>query len=173
MGQRPERQRSDRRAARTIRRPRWARLAILVLATIGPAFVAGCGRAAVDGERATITMWFWGASPAYRQALQEALVIPFNSRQEKYRLVIEYRTTVDSDVRIAAIANRGPDIIYTSGPATVSPLGKAGKLEPSETYAKRYGWDDRLLAPVLDACRVFAKERAHGLGVADIPLSHF
>jgi ABC-type glycerol-3-phosphate transport system substrate-binding protein len=166
IGQRSERQRPDTRIGPTIRRPRWAHLAISLLGIIGPSLVAG-------SERATITMWFWGAPPAYRQALQEALVNPFNSRQDKYRLVIEYRTTVDSDVRIAAIANRGPDIIYTSGPATVSPLGKAGKLEPSETYAKRYGWDDRLLAPVLDACRVFAKERAHGLGVADIPLSHF
>jgi raffinose/stachyose/melibiose transport system substrate-binding protein len=133
----------------TTRRLRWAHLAILVLGTIGPAFGA-------VGERATVTMWFWGASPAYRQALQEALVNPFNNRQEKYRLVIEYRTTVDSDVRISAIANRGPDIIYTSGPATASPLGKAGKLEPLDTYAKRYGWDDRLLAPVLDACRQYA-----------------
>jgi len=112
-----------------------------------------CGVAA---ERATITMWFWGASPAYRQALDEALVKPFNRQQTQYRLVIEYRTTVDSDVRLAAIANRGPDIIYTSGPGDVSPLARAGKLEPLEPYAKKYGWNDRLLAPILNTCREYS-----------------
>ena len=80
-------------------------------------------------------MWFWGASPANRQALEDALVKPFNSRQSQYRLVVEYRTTVDNDVRIAAIANRGPDIIYTSGPVDVSPLARAGKLEPGRVFA--------------------------------------
>jgi raffinose/stachyose/melibiose transport system substrate-binding protein len=98
-------------------------------------------------------MWFWGASPANRQALQDALVIPFNTRQHQYELQIEYRTSVDNDVRIAAIANRGPDIIFTSGPGDVWPLARAGKLEPLDAYAMRYGWTDRLLAPVLDTCR--------------------
>jgi raffinose/stachyose/melibiose transport system substrate-binding protein len=125
-------------------------LTLGLLGLVGPAIAA-------SGARATITMWFWGASPAYRQALQEALVQPFNDRQDRYRLVIEYRTTVDSDVRIAAIANKGPDIIYTSGPATVSPLARAGKLDPLETYAGRYGWNDRLLAPVLNACRQYGR----------------
>jgi raffinose/stachyose/melibiose transport system substrate-binding protein len=54
--------------------------------------------------REPITMWFWGASPADRKALQEALIEPFNRSQSRYRLVIEYRTSVDNDVRIAAIA---------------------------------------------------------------------
>jgi raffinose/stachyose/melibiose transport system substrate-binding protein len=98
-------------------------------------------------------MWFWGASPAYRQALDEALVQPFHRSQERYDLVIEYRTTVDNDVRLAAIANRGPDLIYTSGPADVIPLARAGKLEPLERWSDRYGWTERLLAPVLGTCR--------------------
>jgi raffinose/stachyose/melibiose transport system substrate-binding protein len=128
---------------------RWLHRALGLLAIFGTTF-------AVSSDRATITLWFWGAVPAYREALQATLVEPFNSSQDKYRLVIEYRTTVDNDVRIAAIANRGPDIIYTSGPANVSPLGKAGKLEPLDGYAKRYGWSDRLLTPVLDACRQYS-----------------
>jgi raffinose/stachyose/melibiose transport system substrate-binding protein len=111
---------------------------------------------ALAGDRAIITMWFWGASPANRQALEDALVKPFNRRQSQYQLVIEYRTTVDNDVRIAAIANRGPDIIYTSGPVDVSPLARAGKLEPLERYARMYGWNDRLLGQILNTCRLYA-----------------
>jgi raffinose/stachyose/melibiose transport system substrate-binding protein len=101
----------------------------------------------------TITMWFWGASPAYREALDETLITPFNTGQHRYKLVVEYRATVDSDVRLAAIANRGPDLVYTAGPADVTLLAKAGKLAPLDEYAERYAWKRRLLAPVLDSCR--------------------
>lgn len=114
-----------------------------------------CLIAGVAQARETITLWFWGAPPVFRQALQDALVTPFNQSQDKYALVIEYRTSVDSDVRIAAIANRGPDIIYTSGPTDVIPLARAGKLAPMDAYAERFGWNDRLLGPVLNTCREF------------------
>lgn len=100
-----------------------------------------------------ITMWFWGASPAYQQALTDALITPFNTSQNDYELVIEYRTSVDNDVRVAVMAGQGPDLVYTSGPADVTPLAKAGKLAPMEDYAKKYGWEDRLLAPVLNTCK--------------------
>lgn len=108
-----------------------------------------------EAERQVVTMWFWGASPINRQALQNALVDPFNRSQSRYQLVIEYRTSVDYDVRIAAIANRGPDIVYTSGPSDVQPLARAGKLEPMDRYAAQYGWEQRLLTPVLNTCRQF------------------
>lgn len=102
--------------------------------------------------RREITMWFWGASPAERAALERALVIPFDHSQSRYYLAIQYRTSVDNDVRVAAIANRGPDIIYTSGPGDVWPLAKAGKLEPLDKAAKQFGWSHRLLAPILNSC---------------------
>lgn len=104
----------------------------------------------------TITMWFWGAPPAYRDVLDKALTQPFNSSQDDYELVLEYYPQgggVDNAVRVSLMANEGPDIVYTSGPADVTPLAKAGKLEPLEAYAEKYGWNDRLLTPVLDTCR--------------------
>jgi len=109
--------------------------------------------AAAAAERQKITMWFWGASPEERQALRKALVIPFNSSQRKYELTIQFRTSVDNDVRVAAIANKGPDIVYTSGPGDVWPLARAGKLEPLDALAEKYGWNERLLPPVLNTCR--------------------
>ena len=106
-----------------------------------------------SAERTKVTLWFWGAVPEYRQALQDTLIDPINRRQNKYELVVEYRTSVDNDVRLAAIASGGPDIIFTAGPGNVWPLARADKLTPMDAYAKRYGWDERLLAPVLNACR--------------------
>ncbi|SDN79215.1 ABC transporter substrate-binding protein [Ensifer sp. YR511] len=118
--------------------------ALVISATLGagPAF-----------SKDKITMWFWGASPAYQQALDEALTKPFNASQDQYELVIEYRTSVDNDVRTSVMAGQGPDLVYTSGPSDVTPLAKAGKLAPMEDYAKKYGWSERLLRPVLDTCQ--------------------
>lgn len=108
---------------------------------------------ALAQERQTITMWFWGASPAYQQALTDALVTPFNDSQAEYELVVEYRNSVDNDVRVSVMAGEGPDLVYTSGPADVTPLARAGKLAPLEGYAEQYGWNERLLAPVLNTCQ--------------------
>ena len=108
-------------------------------------------------RREQITMWFWGASPQYRAALDAALVQPFNASQDRYQLVVEYRASVDNDVRIAVMGGTGPDLIYTSGPSDVTPLARADKLADLSGYAHRYGWDRRLLTPVLESCRQFGQ----------------
>ena len=71
-------------------------------------------------------MWFWGAPPNLQEALQRALVDPFNASQNRYTLEVEYRNTVDSDVRVSVIAGKGPDLIFTSGPAYIARFAKAG-----------------------------------------------
>lgn len=99
-----------------------------------------------------VTMWFWGASPAYQDVLRQSLKVPFEKMQDKYELDIEFRDTVDNDVRVSVMANQGPDLVYTSGPSWVTPMAKAGKLEPLDAYAKQYGWNDKLVAPALASC---------------------
>lgn len=64
--------------------------------------------------RETVTLWFWGASPEYREALETTLVQPFHDAQDTYDLVIEYKNDVDNDVRVSVMAGEGPDIVYTS-----------------------------------------------------------
>ncbi|QQA41764.1 ABC transporter substrate-binding protein [Pelagovum pacificum] len=126
------------------------RSTLFLTGTTALALVAG---AASAQDRQTITMWFWGASPEYREALDAALTQPFNESQDEYELVIEYRNTVDNDVRVSVMAGQGPDLVYTSGPSDVTPLARAGMLEPMEGYAEQYGWTDRLLEPVLNTCQ--------------------
>jgi raffinose/stachyose/melibiose transport system substrate-binding protein len=103
--------------------------------------------------REKISMWFWGATPAYQQALQDNLVAPFNRSQNQYELYIEYRVSVDNDVRVSAIAGQGPDLVFTSGPTNVLPLAKAGKVESLDAYDRKYGWSQRLLPALLNTCR--------------------
>jgi raffinose/stachyose/melibiose transport system substrate-binding protein len=102
--------------------------------------------------REEVTLWFWGAPPNLQQAFQKNMIDPFNASQENYELVIEYRNSVDNDVRVAVLAGAGPDIVYTSGPSYIAPFAIAGKIESLDAYAEQFGWADRLLSPVLDTC---------------------
>ncbi len=101
--------------------------------------------------REEITMWFWGAEPYAQEAFNKILVDKYNASQDKYKLVIEFRPSVDTDMTTALAANQGPDIVYGSGPSFVMPLVEAGKLEPMDKYAEQYGWKDKILQPYYES----------------------
>lgn len=102
--------------------------------------------------REPLTMWFWGAAPAYQDVLKEALKKPFEEMQDEYSLEFEFKNSVDNDVRVSVMGGAGPDLVYTSGPSWVTPMAKAGKLEPLDAYAEKYGWYDRLVEPAISSC---------------------
>ena len=107
--------------------------------------------------REEITLWFWGAEPYAQEAMQRILADKYNSSQDKYKLAIEFRPSVDTDMSTALAANQGPDIVYGSGPSFVMPLVEAGKLEPLDTYSEQYGWSDRILKPFYESGTVNGK----------------
>lgn len=102
-------------------------------------------------KREEITLWFWGAEPYAQEAMQTILADAYNASQDKYRLAIEFRPSVDTDMSTALAANQGPDVVYGSGPSFVMPLVEAGKLEPLDTYSEQYGWKDLLLDPFYES----------------------
>ncbi|MHA6691378.1 ABC transporter substrate-binding protein [Devosia sp. A449] len=104
--------------------------------------------------REPVTLWFWGAPLNLQEVMQTQLIDPFNASQSDYELVIEFRNSVDNDVRVAVLANQGPDIVYTSGPSYVAGLAAAGKIEPMQPYIDKFGWSERLLQPAIDTCRM-------------------
>ncbi len=119
--------------------------------------IISCGSDDKNTEgKEKITMWFWGASPEYRMALDEVLVQPYNSSQDKFELDILYDSAVDQNIATALAADGGnaPDIIYGSGPAFVAQYAKAGKLVNLDPYAEKFGWEDRILEPVYEAGKV-------------------
>lgn len=105
-------------------------------------------------SKTPVTMWFWGCTPEYQDVLQRNLVDVYNSSQDEYELIIEYRNSVDNDIPVALSANEGPDIVYGSGPAFITSYAEAGKLVSMDAYAEKYGWVDRLQTPVYNACKV-------------------
>lgn len=136
-------------------------LSLMLITVMSITLLAGCGekgdkkeaKKTKDGKE-IITMWFWGAEPYAQEAMNEIVRDTYNKSQDKYELKIEYRNSVDADMKTALAAGKGPDIVYGSGPAFVMPLVEAGKLEPMDKYAKEYGWADEILGPIYETGKV-------------------
>lgn len=117
--------------------------------------LAACGGSGGAGGgsegRETLEMWFWGAPPNHRAALEEHLVEVYNSSQDEYELKVTFNERVDSNIQTALSAGEGPDVVYGSGPAFVAPFAQSGRLVNLDEYAEQYGWEDRLLDPIYEA----------------------
>ncbi|MHC1771143.1 MAG: ABC transporter substrate-binding protein [Flexilinea sp.] len=109
---------------------------------------------AADSNRKQISFWFWGPATAYQEHMKAVLADWYNASQSDYELVIEFRNTVDKDIPVALAANAGPDIVYASGPSYTSLYAQEGKVISLNKYAEQYGWKDRLLSVMYDACTV-------------------
>ena len=107
-----------------------------------------------NGDKKKISIWFWGAPPEHQEALNKNLVEAYNQSQDEYMIEIEYRSNVDTDISVALSAGEGPDIVYGSGPAFIKPMSEAGRFEPLDKYSEQYGWEDRLIKPLYQACTV-------------------
>lgn len=126
---------------------------ILVIAIMASSMVYANGsKESAESERKELTMWFWGTADFQRNAMQKNLIDAYNNSQNEYKLVVEFRNSVDNDVNVAVSAGQGPDIVYGSGPSFVSTLASGGKLANLDSYAEKYGWKDRVLKPMYDAC---------------------
>lgn len=103
-------------------------------------------------KKTPITMWFWGAATDYQETMKDVLAGWYNQSQDKYELQIEFRNTVDKDIPVALAAGNAPDIIYMSGPSYGSVYQEENLLLNLDDYSKEYGWQDRVLGVMYDAC---------------------
>ena len=114
--------------------------------------LAGCGGGSSGGSsgeaRQKLVMWFWGAPPAHQKTMTQVLVDGFNGSQSKYTLSVTYDNNVDKNVQVALAANKGPDVVYSSGPSYAAAYAAEGKLADMTPYAQKYGWKDSLLDPM-------------------------
>lgn len=108
-------------------------------------------------DREQLTMWFWGAAPNYQEHFRKVLGDWYNKSQDKYELTIEFRNTVDPDMPVALAAGQGPDIVYASGPSYTATYAQEGLVVDLTPYAQQYGWKDRILGVMYDACTVDGK----------------
>ena len=109
-------------------------------------------------DRKGVVWWFGRADPTAVAAMQRDIVEAFNASQTSYTLSLEIRgAEIDRFLRVALVAGTGPDIVSTSGPTYLVPLAAANQLRPLEEEAKRFGWEEKFLPALLDACRYDGK----------------
>lgn len=108
-------------------------------------------------DREQLTFWFWGAATDYQTHMKKVLCDWYNASQDKYELVLEFRNTVDKDIPVALAAGNGPDIVYASGPSYTSVYAGENLVLDLNSYAEQYGWKDRVLGVMYDACTVDGK----------------
>lgn len=115
------------------------------------------GTASENPDREQLTFWFWGAATNYQEHMKKVLSDWYNGSQDKYELVLEFRNTVDADIPVGLAAGEGPDIVYCSGPSYTATYAQEGLVVDMSAYAEQYGWKDRILGVMYDACTVDGK----------------
>ena len=97
------------------------------LAGVATLLAACSGSNAGGGDREKLELWFWGATPNQRAALEKNLVDAYNESQDEYALEVTFNERVDSNIQTALSAGEGPDIVYGSGPSFVAPFAETRK----------------------------------------------
>jgi len=161
--------------ARTIRTRRRMGVAVMSLAALaltacgssssattsgsptGGSATGGSGASTTGGPRQNLVMWFWGAPPAHQKTMQQVLVDGFNNSQTKYTLSVTYDNNVDTNVQVALAANKGPDVVYSSGPSYAAAYESEGKLADMNAYSAKFGWKSSLLAPLYESGTIDGK----------------
>lgn len=132
-------------------------IAIAALTVVTAFVAAGCSSGGDSGGRQTLQFWFWGAPPENQALMQKVLVQGFQKSQDKYNVEVNFNNSVDNNIQVALSANKGPDVVYGSGPAFASAYAVQGKLADMTPYAKKYSWEDRILAPMYQSGTVNGK----------------
>lgn len=134
--------------------------AVSAAASIGSLTACGGGGDSGGGGgegKGTIELWFWGAPPQHRATFDSALMEAYNAKQDAVELMLTYNEKVDSNIQTALAAGEGPDVVYGSGPAFVTPFAQSGKLLDLSPYVEKYGWKDRMLGAIYEAGTVDGK----------------
>lgn len=130
----------------------------ILKAGVGLACLPLMSRLAVAEDQKPIGFWYESATPENQEALEKLLIGPFNAAHPDQLLGIDYRgSDLDKQLRVAMLAGTGPDVVLTAGPSYVASMAQAGQLLDLDDYAKKLGWDKRVLPLFLDLGRYEGK----------------
>jgi len=109
-------------------------------------------------DQKPVGFWYESATPENQEALQNLLIDPFNAAHADELLSIDFRgSDLDKQLRIAMLSGTGPDVVLTAGPSYVASMAQAGQLLALDDYAKKLGWNERVLPLFLDLGRYDGK----------------
>ena len=120
-------------------------------AGLGLASLPLMARMGFAADQKPVGFWYESASPENQDNLKSILIDPFNAAHPEDMLSIDFRgSELDKQLRIAMLSGNGPDVVFTAGPSYVATMAQAGQLLPLDDYAKKLGWNGRLLPLFLD-----------------------
>jgi raffinose/stachyose/melibiose transport system substrate-binding protein len=118
------------------------RVAILMLVlVVAPALT---GFAGVRAQSPVKVTWWTETSPKIED-INKYFVEPFNKSHPNIQLEIVPQEKLDDSLRTAIQADSAPDILQTPGGAFIAEYVPAGVVLPMDSYAKQFGWQDKLL----------------------------
>ncbi|MFN8679102.1 MAG: extracellular solute-binding protein [Thermomicrobiales bacterium] len=128
-----------------------AAIALLCSLMVGP--LLGQARAQ---EQVELRVWDQFTVPE-ESAVADAIYAAFQEANPNVKIVREaFQTEQMRDtVNTAISSGSGPDVIfYDAGPGYAGVLAEAGFLLPLTDYAAKYGWDERVSPPALEATSI-------------------
>ncbi|GAA1874488.1 ABC transporter substrate-binding protein [Asanoa iriomotensis] len=117
------------------------------LATFLGACAGGAEAPGAKGKSGKLTVWAGFASKEAEDWYRANVLEAFNKKYPNVPadLVIKQFDTMAQQQQTALAAGAGPDIVGGSGPAALREYAAAGYLLPLDDYAKKLGWNDRVL----------------------------
>lgn len=105
-------------------------------------------------------MWSAFSSDANQKYFQAHFIDPYNANAGKsaqVTMTVKDSATLERLQQTAIASGMGPTLIFTSGPSYALQYANAGKLEPLDHYARKYGWAEKVLPWAFDAGKVGGK----------------
>ncbi len=106
-------------------------------------------------EKTQITVWM--NDDELGQCVKNVVTTGFNAYSKTAEVKFEMQPNVNDTLRTALAGGSGPDIIPVDSPAYGQELGKAGLLQPLDSYISQFGWDQRFVPWALELGKVNGK----------------
>lgn len=123
----------------------------IAVATASILVLAGCSGSGTD------SLSYWAAFPSVntQKYFQTNFIDSFNTDSiPPVKMDVKQLQNLGSLTDTAVSAGRGPDVVYSAGPANALGFASGDRIESLTTYAEQYGWADKLLPWAYEASEV-------------------
>lgn len=120
---------------------------IVAFAMIGAMLLSSTAVLASKPQQDKITIVVWGepAPQNLRPLLTADFQDTFNKAHPNIQLDYQYTDDEWNATKTALQGGAGPDVVITPGPAFADLLANAQQVLPLDDYAKKYGWQDKVV----------------------------
>ncbi|MGW4728550.1 ABC transporter substrate-binding protein [Streptomyces shenzhenensis] len=133
--------------------------------------LAACGSGSSSGS-GTVTYWAAFTGSDVERYFKKNFIDTFNksTKSVQVRMDVKQLQTLGKLTDTAVAAGRGPDVVYSDGPSSALSFAKSSNTVPLDSYAKKYGWQDKFLPWAWEASKVDGKLYSVPVGYGSVVL---